>query len=189
MKNIIFILLGFYITMYTMAIGNGILSAGIRKNELENCVSRIVTQALEYGYGQSSQEMVKQRIISDLRDSFGMERNLEVTILANDMEKGVLSVRVTENYRQVNGKERQISCEKTAIVEKKYLEQESVTVRFYVEEELYKEFILTKGEDCPIPKLPGSAFVGWEEYGGREHGPVSEIKDVKEDRIYVAITE
>ena len=42
-----------------------------------------------------------------------------------DLEKGIVSVRVTEHFRQFNGKERTIVCEKTAIVEQHM--QKSIT--------------------------------------------------------------
>ena len=96
---------------------------------------------------------------------------------------------VTETYRQMNGRTDRIVCEKTAIIEQARQPEKKVKVEFLVEEEVYKEFVLIQGEDCPIPKLPGEAFIGWELYGAEGSGPVDRIIGVEEDRTYVAITE
>ena len=189
MKNVILIFVGMTMILYSLAIGSTVYSQVSRKNELEKTVSRVVEATLTDCYKKCSAAQTRQQLLHDLAEAFGSERQMDVRIRALDMEKGILSVAVTETYWNLNGKQERIDCEKTAIVEKSLQEETRVTVEFWVEEELYKVFTLLSGEDCPIPKLPGDLFIGWERYGAEGSGPVNVITNVEEDRTYVAITE
>lgn len=103
--------------MYTILMAFSVFSYETRRNELENRVSRVVENTLEREYQNGDEERVKQSLIEELTLDVGVNGTVEVQVEAIDLKKGILSVKVTERFRQFNGKERSIVCEKTAIVE------------------------------------------------------------------------
>ena len=117
MKNIILAAIGICITMYAITIAFSAFSYEIRKNELENRVSRVVENILMKEYKSDDEEAVKQRLIDELTLDVGINGAVEVQVNKMDLKKGILSVKVIERFRQFNGKEKSIVCEKTAIVE------------------------------------------------------------------------
>lgn len=84
---------------------------------MENVVSCVLENTLEREYQKGEEEAVKQSLIEELTLDVGRNGAVEVQVKAIDLKKGILSVEVTERFRQFNGKERSIVCEKTAIVE------------------------------------------------------------------------
>ena len=122
MKNIILGLIGVLITMYTLLIGLSILSFYTQKNALEKQVSRIVKNTLEIEFQNKDTVYVEQMLLQELNECVsGENARLQVEIRAMDLEKGILSVRVSKRVVMLNGKEREIVVEKTAIVERVYM--------------------------------------------------------------------
>ena len=122
MKNIVLGLIGIFITMYTMLIGLNLLSFYTQKNELEKHVSRVVKNTLEAEYQNDDVVEVEQMLLQELKEAILAETaQIEVEIKAMDLQKGILSVRVTKRVVMLNGKKREIVVEKTAIVERMYL--------------------------------------------------------------------
>ncbi len=193
MKHVILSMVGMLIIFYTITIGFSVLSTQTRKNELENNLARIVEVTLENyylnGYGEAELSELQQNLINEIEESLGEDADVLVQIQAFDMQKGIISVRVEESYQQFNGKTKILSCEKTAIVEKRNPEKQMVTVQFLVEGEVYKEYQLLQGEVCPMPKLPESGYIGWQAEGVAADVPLEEIGTVWEDTVYVAISE
>lgn len=187
MKNILLIFLGIMMLLYTLAIGSEVFAGQAGQNELENCLSRVVEDTLADCYGQKSDEEAMQQLKFDLNGTLG--EDIRIQVKAIDMEKGILSVEIVRAYRQFNGKTKELRAEKTAIVEQEIVTTTQVTVSFFAGEELYKEYCLIQGEDCPMPMLPSELYIGWEEYGAEGSGPITEIRQVMEDKVYVAITE
>lgn len=197
MKQVILTMVGMILVFYTITIGFSVFSTQTRKNELENNVARIVEAALTKNcqiYGEQPialQEkeisFLKQNLIEEITASIG--EDVLVQILAFDMEKGIVSVRVEETYEQFNGKTKAISCEKTVILEQRNIDKQMVIVQFLVEEELYKEYQLVKGEICPLPKLPEGGCLGWGTMDAASSEVLEEIGEVWEDAVYVAIFE
>lgn len=116
MKNTILGILGVFIAIYTIAIGMEAYNAQVRKNQLDNTVSRVVQEVLEAHYtGNDTQ--ARQNLEERIHDSLHSDAEIKIEILALDMEKGIISIIVTEEYRQMNGNIRTESVSKTAIVE------------------------------------------------------------------------
>lgn len=189
MKNIILGAIGLLVTVYVTMIGMNVYMIQTHKDQLENCFSRILQQALEEGYGTVENEMITQRIISDFAESMNNEGALQVEIQAMDLQKGLLSVRVTESFFLLNGKEKVITLEKTIIMDRLVLNEDRVKVTFMVGEDVYKVYELTKGEKCQLPVAPQGSFLGWMKQGDISKTVVSEIGNVWEDQVYVALTE
>ena len=121
MKNIILGLIGIFISLYTLLIGLNILFVQTQKNELEKQVSRIVKNTLENEYQKGEDSFVEQMLEQELVEVLSTERSrLEIEVQGIDLEKGFLSVKVTKHVEMLNGREKTIMVEKTAIMERDY---------------------------------------------------------------------
>lgn len=186
-KNIIVGIVGIFLAMYVVIIGLNFYTTQNHKNALENKVSRAVKSTLNTMYGTNDTEAALELLKGDiLADS---QRQITININAIDLEKGILSIEVNERFPLITGEEREIVVEKTVIMEKEEMETSFVTVTFMVDGEVYKEYQLEPGEECPMPKVPEGVFLGWMEYGAEEITPVEKIGKVWADRVYLAITE
>ena len=120
-KNIIVGLIGIFISLYTLLIGLNILFVQTQKNELEKQVSRIVKNTLENEYQKGEDSFVEQMLVQELVEVLSTERSrLEIEVQGIDLEKGFLSVKVTKHVEMLNGREKTIMVEKTAIMERDY---------------------------------------------------------------------
>lgn len=121
MKNIILGLIGIFISFYTLLIGLNILFVQTQKNELEKQVSRIVKNTLENEYQKGEDSFVERMLVQELVEVLSTERSrLEIEVQGIDLEKGFLSVKVTKHVEMLNGREKTIMVEKTAIMERDY---------------------------------------------------------------------
>ena len=119
MKNIILGIIGIFITLYTLLTGLNILHYQTQKNELENHISRIVKNTLEAEYQTGEEAYVEQKLLQEIKDCVSTRSgSLEVEVQGIDLQKGLLSVRVTKRVEMLNGREKEIVVEKTAIVER-----------------------------------------------------------------------
>lgn len=118
MKNILLGLIGVMITVYTLLIGLNILTVQSHKNQLERNLSRVVKNVLEGEFEQSSEDSILQMIEEEVADVMQEKGKREVEILALDLQKGILSVRVTEYITTIVGTQKEIVIEKTALVER-----------------------------------------------------------------------
>ena len=118
MKNILLGLIGVMITVYTLLIGLNILTVQSHKNQLERNLSRVVKNVLEGEFEQPSEESILQMIEEEVSDVMQEKGKREVEILALDLQKGILSVRVTEYITTIVGTQKEIVIEKTALVER-----------------------------------------------------------------------
>lgn len=118
MKNVILAMIGILITLYTIVISFQIMQVQIHKNTLDNCVARIVENHLENGFAVRSNEEVRQAITQDIMASLGAETDVAIDVRKIDMDKGIISICVSETFSTLSGQKRTISCAKTAIVER-----------------------------------------------------------------------
>lgn len=189
MKNIFLGIVGIFITIYLVLIGLDIYTVKTKENTLEQVVSQSVENTLESQYASGSKEVVNVLLEMDIGAAVSDESKVTIDVQVVDLEKGLLSVVVSEDIKLITGHEKTITVEKTAIVERMDTDQEMVTVDFYVDGEIYKEFSLVKGEECPVPKVPSDVFAGWVEYGTDSASPVESIGQVWENKIFLAIRE
>ena len=119
MKNTILGIVGIFITIYTIAIGLEVYNIQVRKNQLDNSISRIVQKTLEEYY-QGDNTQAKQALERGIYESLHPNAKIEIEVLALDMKKGIISVVVTEEYRQMNGTIRREAVSKTAIMEREH---------------------------------------------------------------------
>lgn len=189
MKSVILAFIGILITLYTFSSVFSVFSLQTRKNDLENHLARVVEDFLESAYPNGDEGMVKQRLMNELSKNVDDSGTLTVEVQALDLQKGIISVKASETFRQFNGKKRTIVCEKTAIVEQAVPTESMVTIRFLVEGMLYKEYQIEAGTVCPVPKLPDGEYLGWAERESANESLLTALTQIWEDKIYVAITD
>lgn len=186
MKNIILGILGVLITIYVVCIGLNVYSIQTHQNQLNHTVSRVVEHTLKEMYGTEDITDAKEQLIREIKEGLGTNA-VEVQIHQMDLQKGLLSVSVTEEISLITGNQKKITAEKIAIMERAVTEEPKVHITFMVDEEVYKEYQIVKGEVCPTPKALGEKFIGWIEYGKDKMSPVKEIGAVQEDTVYLAV--
>ena len=127
MKNVMIGVFGGLMFFYTIMISISIYSIQSHKNELKNCLSEIVWQTLdnyyvpkilrEQDYEPVSEEKVTKEVAEEIERRLRSDSNYSITVLACDMDMGILSVRVDETFMLPGGKEKSWHYAKTAIVE------------------------------------------------------------------------
>jgi hypothetical protein len=127
MKNAVLGIIGGLLIIYTAVIALTIYGIQTRKNEVENVLSQIVVDTLKEHYVPEILRDIDYRpdlpsdIEAEIRDELALritsDTEVRVTVLACDMDNGILSVRVDETYYLFNGAERNYSYAKTAIVD------------------------------------------------------------------------
>lgn len=108
--------------------------------------------------------------LSVLLDS---DSGIRVDVLSTDTDKGLLSIRVTEEFKHPNGKAGTVECERTVILNKlEEPETETYTVRFRLApntQKSYKSYRVMAGDILTVPtepKVEGRTFAGWEDENG-----------------------
>ena len=187
MKNILLGAIGILTTIYVTLIGMNLYMIQTHKDQLENCFSRILQQALVDGYNTADDEEIAQRIISELAESRNKDSAVQVVIQAMDLKRGFLSVKVTERFSLLTGKEKEITLEKIILMDRIVLNEDQVKVTFLLEGEVFKSYQLIKGENCPLPKSPEGNFAGWVKQGDDTKTLISSIGEVWEDEVYIAV--
>lgn len=118
MKNMILGILGVAVLLYTILTGLNVYTVQVGKNEMDRHISRIVKNVLEEEYQGTDTEVVKEILTEEIVSSLSKNGMVTVDFYAIDLEKGIISVKVTKNLKVWNGRERKIVVEKTAIVER-----------------------------------------------------------------------
>lgn len=105
----------FMIVVLTMAIVMAVSKESIKKNELEQSVELAVYQSLQEGIENKVDPgmLFESNLLTILSDNL-----LDITIVASDYEKGILSVLVQETFVNLK-REKVINVERTVIYERK----------------------------------------------------------------------
>lgn len=108
---------------------------------------------------------------SNLSVNLDTDSNIIVKVLNADKEKGLLSVKVIEEYTHPNGNRGTVECERTVILNKvNEANQETYTVKFFLKKDdivggrPYKVCKVCGGDNVSIPVEPTSTdgtFAGW----------------------------
>ncbi len=127
MKTVILGMIGGFLIIYTTVTGLTVYEIQSRENEVQNALSEIVVDTLsEYyvpeflrdsDYEPKQMETIELEICEELSRRISSDSRVEVTIIACDMDTGILSVRVDEAYQLPDGSERVWAFAKTAIVD------------------------------------------------------------------------
>lgn len=110
-------------------------------------------------------------LVSNLSVNLDTDSNIIVKVLNADKEKGLLSVKVIEEYTHPNGNRGTVECERTVILNKvNEANQETYTVKFFLKKDdivggrPYKVCKVCGGDNVSMPVQPTSTdgtFSGW----------------------------
>ncbi|MDD6482439.1 MAG: hypothetical protein PUF65_09315 [Lachnospiraceae bacterium] len=114
MKNLMLGIVGIAILWYTVAAGLSIYGIAVRKNEMENHLTCVLKQTVrQCEEGMESENAVAELVENKLRACCSTVSEISVSVLACDMERGELSVKLTETFRLPGGVQKTWICEKT----------------------------------------------------------------------------
>ena len=142
----------------------------VRKEETDTALAQAIDATLsgvmsENNYTIEENETFIADFLKALLIQTNSDSDLKVSILEADYELGILSVEITEKFKHPNGKEGTVSEVRTVIFDKEKEEEEIYkTVRFYVGDQIYKEYTLLKDSLCSVPVAPkqeGKIFRCW----------------------------
>lgn len=152
-------------------------SAGRSSREME--LSQILPSAVEEAVRKIMKENTyeitdREEWIADfaqeLSQTLDNDCDLMIEIAGADLEKGLLSVRTTAKYEHPNGKNAQVSCERTVLLEKQDLpKQKQYNICFYADGKCYKKYTVAENEKIIAPITPvkeGNSFFGWIDENG-----------------------
>lgn len=150
-----------------------------RSMEIKSNLSSVVEETVELmaneKYTISNYNEFLADFISNLSKVLDSDSDIIVEVLNADKEKGLLSIRVKEEFKHPNGKKGMVKCDRTVILNKlDEKEVETYLVTFYItdaagNEQLYKKYQILEGDSILIPTNPSNAhaaFSGWVDGNG-----------------------
>ena len=174
MKNIIITITFVVMTIMTLFIVESLHAKEYRTVELSEAVDNALIATMNNVAGNkcytigSNEEFVED-FKQILMTSVDSASELDIEVLNADYEKGILSVKVTENYEYLNGRQGNVTKTATVLLDKKQQEKNYYTVKYYVGDSLYKSYQLVEGTAIIVPKNPeleGMSFVCWKNKNG-----------------------
>lgn len=179
MRNAALIIVSFIIGLIALSSVMTITGRNDRRMELTGNLSTAVEKTVsmllaDQKYDVADQEEFVADMTENLSQVLDSDCDITVNVMEADVEKGVLAVRVTAEYKHPNGNPGTIACERTVVFDRKSAEEPRVhTVKFYVEQggQCYKRCKIYDGECAAIPTAPQSdrgRFDGWFDTEGHE---------------------
>lgn len=174
MKNIIITITFVVMTIMTLFIVESLHAKEYRTVELSEAVDNALIATMNNVAGNkcytigSNEEFVED-FKQILMTSVDSASELDIEVLNADYEKGILSVKVTENYEYLNGRQGNVTKTATVLLDQKQQEKNYYTVKYYVGNSLYKSYQLAVGTAIIVPKNPeleGMSFVCWKNKNG-----------------------
>lgn len=174
MKHIIYGVICGIITILCIFLVVSFEGQTTRRNEVENALTSAVEEALNDTYKndnytiQDNKEFIAdftQTLMNNINvgdenndgklegeDKFDDKLKIKVDVLGIDYQKGLLSIRVTETYSALSGKEKEAKYETTAVLDKPR-DNDVFTISFVKEDgSTFKEQRITK-EDAQTQKI------------------------------------
>lgn len=179
MKNVVMIAISGMIGALILGILLSVSGKMSRAVELQSNLSTAVETTVANMAAQEKMLMNSQKeyiaeFVKQLSVVLDTESDITVEVLKADVEKGVLAIRVIENYQYPNGRRGSVASDKTVILNRPCEEKkEQFTVRFYLdkpkteqEETYYESYTIEKGDGISAPANPyveGKRFAGWKD--------------------------
>lgn len=179
MKNVVMIAISGMIGALILGILLSVSGKMSRAVELQSNLSTAVettvaNMAVQEKMMMNSQKEYIAEFVKQLSVVLDTESDITVEVLKADVEKGVLAIRVIENYQYPNGRRGSVASDKTVILNRLCeAKKELCTVRFYLdkpqteqEETCYESYTIEKGDGISAPANPcveGKQFAGWKD--------------------------
>lgn len=183
MKNMIMVIVSAILGVITLMIvmtvnGRMNRSMEIKSGSLSSSVEKaleLMTQKSEHDI-QNAEEYIFD-FVEGLSGKFDTDLDVLVEVDKLSEERGLMSVRVMEEYIHPNGNQGTVECSRTVILDKvEEMDQVQYTVRFYMTKEdldaaenCYKMCQVLEGEMITVPAGPkkaGESFNGWRDAEG-----------------------
>ena len=128
-------------------------------------------------------------LVSNIAEQIQSDSELTVNILDADIEKGIMTVQVKEEYKHINGKTGAVTASKTVLLEEQQTTEDAeitdtVTINFYLPDNtLYKSYKVKKGTEISEPVAP-SENIEWLENGVKVSFPLRSEENKIINAIY-----
>ena len=126
MKNTVLGIIGCLIAVYTAMLSLSVYNVCVRRNQMEKTLSSVLQCAMESYYEPNMYIVdketvdnyeVKKAIISDLEESFTADGEVDAMVYVCDMQKGIISAGVEEEFNLPIGITKKISCKKIILAD------------------------------------------------------------------------
>lgn len=167
MKNMIFGYVSAMIAITFLILISIIMGRTTRKKELTTSLSILVDQSVENVMSQNNYSIHiedKEEFVADvvqtLVTTIENDSDIQIDIVDADNSTGLLCLKVTEFYKDINDKQKKIEVEKTVILEKDEIQSDRTVIFKWNDESLkdvdyiYKKFTISDGEIITAPKVP-----------------------------------
>lgn len=194
MRNTVSIITAFLIGAFALLGVMVIAGRNGRNTELSAMLPSAVEEAagtalVKKQYGIADEAELAADVRESVAQAVDSDGDITVEVIGSDLEKGVLSVRVTADFKHPDGKDGSVSHERTVVLERPGTpEPELCEVSFYEERggECHKKVLVKEGEllaDPLPPVMEGKTFVCWEDESG---APADFTQPVTADAVYYA---
>jgi len=126
LKNTVLGIIGCLIAVYTAMLSLSVYNVCVRRNQMEKTLSSVLQCAMESYYEPNMYIVdketvdnyeVKKAIISDLEERFTADGEVDAMVYVCDMQKGIISAGVEEEFNLPIGITKKISCKKIILAD------------------------------------------------------------------------
>ena len=126
MKNVVLGIIGCFIVIYTSMLSLSVYNVCVRKNQIEKCLSAALVSAMNKYYKPNmyvvektavNNNYVENELVSDIEDRLTTYADIDTTIYVCDMETGIISAGIEEEFELPMGMTKTISCTKTIVAD------------------------------------------------------------------------
>lgn len=126
MKNTVLGIIGCLIAVYTAMLSLSVYNVCVRRNQMEKALSSVLQCAMDSYYKPNMYIVdketvdnyeVKKAIISDLEERFTADGKMDAMVYVCDMQKGIISAGVEEEFDLPIGITKKISCKKIILAD------------------------------------------------------------------------
>lgn len=126
MKNTVLGIIGCLIAVYTAMLSLSVYNVCVRRNQMEKTLSSVLQCAMESYYEPNMYIVdketvdnyeVKKAIIFDLEERFTADGKMDAMVYVCDMQKGIISAGIEEEFNLPIGITKKISCKKIILAD------------------------------------------------------------------------
>ena len=195
MKNAAIIISLVLMTIMTFFIVEALHAREYRTVELSEAVDNALEAAMnnvafDKCYTIHNNDELVEDFKQLLMTSIDSASEIDVEVLKVDYEKGILEVNVTEHFKYINGRTGAISKKASVILDRQEYEEKYYTIRYYVDDSIYKSYVIAEGKALIVPKAPqmeGHSFAGWRDVSGNTLDINSQLLLVENDMELYAV--
>lgn len=193
MRNIVIGFVFAAMILFSVNIVSTMNSRSTRSQELSDALDTALEGTLSTlskgTYDISDTDEYIADLVSNIAGQIQSDSELTVNILDADIEKGIMTVQVKEEYKHVNGKTGAVTASKTVLLEEQQTTEDAeitdtVTINFYLPDNtLYKSYKVKKGTEISEPVAP-SENIEWLENGVKVSFPLRSEENKIINAIY-----